>query len=281
MSRDTPAEQKHPLLRRWIPLAVGAALVVLLLLSAGSKLVAMKVAAHLILPAGLIWLVLGMWALWPQRSRVQRLAIFCLWLLYTVAGSPYVGNALLRVIEAPFYPYEQPTERLDALILLGGGTGESPGGRPMVGLHGDRILRPATLYGEGLISTLITTGRSVTENGADRILSHETSLLWQGLGIPESSIIEVPDPRNTREELLAVAALVKDHPEWQRLGLCTSASHLPRAMNEAKAAGLAPTPVPCDFRSGQLPISPLYLIPQGRGFRDVQTALWEFLGKLW
>jgi len=23
----------------------------------------------------------------------------------------------------------------------------------------------------------------------------------------------------------------------------------------------------------------LYLVPQGRGFRDVQTALWEFLGR--
>jgi hypothetical protein len=24
----------------------------------------------------------------------------------------------------------------------------------------------------------------------------------------------------------------------------------------------------------------MYLIPQGRGFRDVQTALWEYLGML-
>jgi hypothetical protein len=51
-------------------------------------------------------------------------------------------------------------------------------------------------------------------------------------------------------------------------------------LKEAKSQGLDLIPVPSDFRSGDLIFSPLYLVPQGRGFRDVQTALWEFMGKL-
>ncbi|MEM6279289.1 MAG: ElyC/SanA/YdcF family protein, partial [Verrucomicrobiota bacterium] len=88
------------------------------------------------------------------------------------------------------------------------------------------------------------------------------------------------EPRNTAEELAAVAALLKMHPEWKRVGLCSSASHLRRAFLQAESQGLELIPVPCDFRSASLPVSPLYLVPQAKGFRDVQTALWEYLGGL-
>ncbi len=267
------------LIRYW-PVACGLFLLALLPLTAGSGLIAMKIVAHLLMPAGLIWIVLGLWMLWPGLPKRRRTLVIGLWLLYTLAGSPYLGSALLYQLEEPFYGEEQPTSRLDALILLGGGTNLSPGGRPAVGLHGDRILRPVTLYHEGMIGTLVTTGRSITESGADRILSHETSLLWQGMGIPEVAIIELPKPRNTREELRDVAELLKQHTDWKHIGLCTSASHLPRALKEARSAGLDLLPVPCDFRSGGLALSPLWLVPQGRGFRDVQTALWEFMGRL-
>ncbi len=256
-----------------------ASLIGALVASSGDALIAKKVVAHLILPAGLLWLTLGAAMAWPGLGRGARLAAAGFWLLYTLAGSPYVGTALLRILEAPYYPNEQPKERLDALVVLGGGTGISPGGRPAVGMHGDRIVRPAMLFHEGWAGTLVTTGRSITEEGVDRLLSRETSELWQGLGVPADAIVEIPEPRNTREELVAVAKLAAEHPEWKSLGLCTSASHLARAMGEARAVGLAPIPVPCDFRSGRLILSPLYLVPQGRGFRDVQTALWEFLGR--
>lgn len=262
------------------PVVFVVSLAVALVALSGDTLIAKKVVAHLVLPAGLLWLAAGAAMAWPGLGRGARLAAAGFWLLYTLAGSPYVGTALLWILEAPYYPDEQPKERLDALVVLGGGTGLSPGGRPAVGLHGDRIVRPATLFHEGLVGTLVTTGRSVTEEGADRLLSRETSTLWQGLGVPAAAIVEVSEPRNTREELSAVAKLVAEHPEWKSLGLCTSASHLARAMGEARAVGLVPVPVPCDFRSGRLILSPLYLVPQGRGFRDVQTALWEFLGRI-
>lgn len=268
------------LLVRLRPAIFVALLSFALVASSGETLIAKKVIAHLILPAGLLWLAAGAVMVWPGLGRWARLAAFGFWLLYTLAGSSYVGVALLRILEAPYYPHEQPLERLDALVLLGGGTGLSPGGRPALGLHGDRITRPVILHHEGLVGTLVTTGRSVTEAGEDRLLSRETAELWQGLGIPAAAIVEIPEPRNTREELAAVAKLVETHPEWKRLGLCTSASHLARALAEARAVGLDPVPVPSDFRSGKLVLSPLYLVPQGRGFRDVQTALWEFMGRV-
>lgn len=268
------------LLRRLFPFWAVLALCLLLVATSGNALVAKKVVAHLILPAGILWLAAFAVVFSPRLGKGPRLGTAGFFLLYSFAGSPYAGAGLLGILESPYYAHEQPRERLDALVLLGGGTGISPGGRPALGTHGDRITRPVVLFHEGLVGTLVTTGRSITEDGADRILSRETSELWQAMGVPCDRIVEVPEPRNTREELTAVAALTKQHPEWRRIGLSSSASHLARAMAEARSQGLDPVPVPSDFRSGMPILSPLYLVPQGRGFRDVQTALWEFLGRI-
>jgi len=265
---------------RFRPLWATFLLVVLLVALSGDGLIAKKVVAHLLMPAGLLWSALWIAVMWPDLKRATRLAASVLLAFYTLAGSPYVGVWLLRILERTYYESEQPTEKLDLLVVLGGGTALSPGGRPALGNHGDRVTRPVVLYGEGLVGTLLTTGRSITEDGAERLLSRETSLLWQAMGIPAGRIVEVPGPRNTGEELAAVAALAKGRPEWKRIGLCTSAAHLPRALEEARGRGLDPVPVPCDFRSGPMVFSPIYLVPQGRGFRDVQSAMWEFLGRI-
>lgn len=265
---------------RFYPAVAALVLIVILILISGDALIAKKVVAHLIMPAGFIWLFGFAMIFAPGSKRSARMILMAVWGLYSFAGSPYAGVALLRILEEPYYAFEQPSEKLDALVLLGGGTGLSPGGRPALGTHGDRLTRPAILFHEGLVGTLITTGRSITEAGEDRLLSRETSLIWQGLGIPAEVIIEVPEPRTTSEELAAVEKRVAEHPEWNRVGLSSSASHLHRALKEARALGLELVPVPSDFRSGRLIFSPLYLVPQGRGFRDVQTALWEFSGSV-
>lgn len=265
---------------RWRP--VWGLLILALFLTAisGDALIAKKVIAHLLMPAGLLWLGLFAVMLWPGLPRGVRIPAFAFFIFFSLSGSPYIGVWLLRILEKPYYEFEQPSEKLDALVVLGGGTAMSPGGRPALGNHGDRITRPAVLFSEGLVGTLITTGRSITEDNADRLLSRETSLLWQAMGIPADRIIEISDPRNTSEELAAVAKLLKERPEWKRIGLGTSASHLPRALDEARAQGLEMIPVPSDFRSAPMIFSPMYLVPQGRGFRDVQAAMWEFLGRM-
>jgi uncharacterized SAM-binding protein YcdF (DUF218 family) len=266
--------------RRLRPLWATLLLVLLLVAVSGDSLIAKKVVAHLLMPAGFLWLILFVAVTWPGVAKSMRIATVVFFAAYSLAGSPYLGVCLLRILEKPFYALEQPTEKLDALVVLGGGTAMSPGGRPAMGNHGDRITRPAVLFSEGLVGTLITTGRSITEDNADRLLSRETSLLWQAMGIPADRIIEISEPRNTSEELAAVAKLVKERPEWKRIGLGTSASHLPRALDEARAQGLEMIPVPSDFRSAPMIFSPMYLVPQGRGFRDVQAAMWEFLGRM-
>ncbi len=267
-------------IRRLIPFFAVAALVLVLVLLSKNTLMSKKVIAHFLMPSGLIWMVLFAAIFWPNIAKKLRFVFGFLWVAFALVGSPYAGNVLLRILEKPLYDREEVTEPLDALIVLGGGTSKSPGGRPSMGARGDRLLRPAALFHEGRVKALVTTGRSITEVGEDRLLSRETSEIWQSIGIPVEAIFELDRPRNTAEELAEVAQLLKEHSDWKRVGICSSASHLPRALKEARKQGLTLIPVPSDFRSVPLQFASHYLIPQGRGFRDVQTACWEFLGRL-
>ncbi len=265
-------------IRRLSPIFAVVALVLVLVLLSKNTLVAKKVVALFLMPAGMIWAALFAGIFRPGISIKLRSAFAMLWLGFGLAGSPYLGNGLLRILEAPFYAFEEVAEPLDAVVVLGGGTRLSPGGKPVVGSIGDRLLRPLFLYQEGKVKTLITTGRSITEIGDDRLLSRETSEIWQSLGVPADVIIERDQPRTTAEELVEVAALLEAHPEWKRVGICSSASHLRRALHEAQKHDMTLIPVPADFRSVPLSFVSIYLIPQGRGFKDIQSACWEFLG---
>ena len=267
-------------LRRSLPFLAVFVLVLFLVSLSENILMAKKVIAYFLMPSGLIWMALLMGSFWPGIARKIRIVFVTLWLGFALAGNTYVGNVLLGILERPFYEFEEVSEPLDALVVLGGGTSRSPGGMPAMGAHGDRVLRPASLFYDGRVKALITTGRSITEVGEDRLLSRETSEIWQSVGIPEEAIFELDRPRNTAEELAEVTSLLRKHPDWKRVGICSSASHLPRALKESRKQGLTLIPVPSDFRSKSLPFVSTYLIPQGRGFRDVQTACWEFLGLL-
>ena len=115
----------------------------------------------------------------------------------------------------------------------------------------------------------------------DTLLNLEKTLFYNPI-LAFSSIDQfLPyERKNQCLNLYLFSKLLNERLDWNSVGLCSSASHLRRALKEAEAQGLALIPVPGDFRSTPLVFSPLYLIPQGRGFRDVQTALWEFLGGL-
>ena len=57
-------------------------------------------------------------------------------------------------------------------------------------------------------------------------------------------------------------------------------AHLRRVETICRSEGLQMVPIPADFLSGSLPWSPMYAVPQARGFQNVQKALWEYLGAL-
>jgi len=263
---------------RWLPPAglFMAALV------ADGGFVGEKAFARLLMPTGLIWLggYLGVVALVARGQRRGALVAGLLWGGYTLAGNLWVGGVMLRHLEAPFREAPVLDTPLDAVLLLGGGTAVRPDGGPQLGQAGDRVRVAARLWKRGKARLLLTSGTSVAglQQAEARDLAEETRQIWLEFGVADGAIVMVPGPRNTREEIAALKALVAERG-WRRVGLVTSAWHLPRALALARSANLEVVPFGADFR-GEDPVAGLFgLIPSANGFYRVQTATWELLGR--
>jgi uncharacterized SAM-binding protein YcdF (DUF218 family) len=139
---------------------------------------------------------------------------------------------------------------------------------------GDRVLVGARLFLDGHTPCLVTSGsRAANAAHYARSPCDETKAIWMDLGIPESKIVTLPG-ENTEDEMQSLRRLV-DGRGWDRVGLVTSAWHLPRALNLARRHGLQLTPLPADFR-GVLPSPSMpYLAPQADALANSTLALNE------
>ncbi len=250
---------------------------VLLLWSVPSLLIAKKVIALLVLPSGLIWLGLMAMVGWPGLNRWGRCLAALVLFGYTVAGNAWAGAWLLAGLESPYSAIARPAEPFDAICVLGGGSSATPGGDAQLGPAGDRLIVPARLFLSGKARHLVASGLSVTDIRGSRSLADDTAAVWLELGIPETAITRLSQPRTTSEEILAFQQVIAAN-SWKRVGVCSSAWHLRRVAQICRKQGVGMVPVPADFLSSPLPWSPMYAVPQARGFQNVQKALWEYLG---
>lgn len=260
--------------------SIGIALIALAI--APGELLLRKAVAACLMPAGLVWVGLAALAvtLWRRGLRRPATAAAGLFILYTAAGNPVLGGALLSILERPYAPVDPlRVGRFDAVIALGGGASLREDGEPTLGCSADRILLAARLYREGAAATLVCSGPYVLLPDGRRAGDPEaTEAVWVELGVPADRIVRLDGPATTSEEIPAFRDLAARRG-WRRVGIVTSAWHLRRAMRLAARAGLDATPLPADrheYREGFW----RWIVPQDSGFRLVQTACWEFLGGL-
>ena len=265
-------------LRTFAPLLLPAAVSLgLLVCSFPSLLIAKKVIGFLVLPSGLVWLGLMGLAAWPGLSRCGRIFAALVLCVYTLAGNAWFGGWLLGKLESPYVSMTHPAEPFDAICVLGGGSSATPGGDAQLGPSGDRLIVPAKLFLSGKTRHLVASGLSVTDIGGSRSIADDTATMWIALGIPDAAISRLSKPRTTSEEIRAYKELIAAK-SWKRVGVCSSAWHLRRVEKLCRKEGVVMIPVPADFLSSPLPWTPMYAVPQSRGFQNVQKALWEYLG---
>jgi uncharacterized SAM-binding protein YcdF (DUF218 family) len=276
--------QRLALRRRQLAWALSAVLLAAALLSAGGALVVQKWLGRLIMPVGLIWLALfaaSLWLLW-RRERRLGMGALALFVGFTLAGNEVLAAKLMSFLENdhPAVP-ARPKEPYDAIAVLGGGTGETPDDTVQLNASGDRVLLAARLYHRGFAPLLVTTGIGTAgmSSPVARDLSAETAAIWTDLGIDEQAIVAVAEGRNTSEEIAVLARLARER-SWTRVGLVTSAWHMPRAMDLAVEAGLGAVPLPADYRGGRMMLTLVQVVPSGGGFELIHRAVWERVGRL-
>ena len=247
-----------------------------------TDLVAQKALALLLMPAGIAWVLLIVLVIMVWRRGIYSLRIIAsvTLLMYTLAGNAWLGNALIGSLEKQIPALDiAQMEPFQAVFVLGGGSGFSEVDGPQFGNAGDRIALAARLWLAKKTPLLIASGSSINELQASRDLAAETATLWRGLGVPDAAIIQFPGLLITQHEVTAYAELIRQRG-WTRVGLVSSAWHLPRALRLCRVAGIEMVPLGADRMSHTVSWSPYWLIPQEGGFTRVQRAGWEYVGML-
>ncbi len=246
-----------------------------------------KLITELLMPLGVVWLLLiavTYAALVVRQRMLGLLAMTCL-LLLTGAGNAWVANTLMQSLEQP-YLEQAPVKPgdIDTVVLLGGGTGTDSKGRSHLGRSGDRVAAAARFYFAaakvGLSPQIICTGKQVyRSNPADLDPREESKNCLMALGVPEENLTTLSGA-NTYQEMQHLREWIDQQPRNHRVGILTSAWHLPRAMRLAKTRGIEATPMPGDFRATYIAPSVGMVVPTAASLEASTSAVKEYLARL-
>jgi uncharacterized SAM-binding protein YcdF (DUF218 family) len=232
------------------------------------------VIANLILPpAGpLLLLVAALLLLTHRRRAATLLAVFATAALW-ISSTGFVGNALLRGLEAPPLA-ESMLPRAEAIVVLGGGLiPASPEyGADVVGGETLARLRYAALLARRSgLPVLVSGGRPYgTRPEADAMAEALAEMGVQARWKEVESI-------TTAENAARASALLGAR---KRVALVTSAWHMPRAKRAFTAAGFEVLAAPTGFLT-RAALRPTDFLPSVAGMSQTRLALWESLGMLW
>lgn len=270
ITAGVPAGILCPLHHRWRWGGGVIALLVVLMVCAVIDEGARKTLQFSLMPAGLGWLLIAGLAstCFMISRRWLGSGLVLAFLLLTFGGSQWFGAVLIadleRRIDAQAATADAP---YDVVCVLGGGSNRRFDGAAQLGPTGDRLRVGLVLHRQQRTPLLLTTG----------IFAPDTRDLWQQLGVPPEQILVQPEPENTTQEIALIKRLAGERG-WKRIGVVSSAWHLPRVARLAAQQGLSILPLPCDWLGGIPPWTGEIVVPKAEGARLVEISLKEHLG---
>ncbi|AUB83856.1 YdcF family protein [Candidatus Thiodictyon syntrophicum] len=222
---------------------------------------------------GLLLLALG-----RRRWGLGTLLVAVVWL--GVWSLPAVSDALRQSLEGRFANLavaELPVA--EAAVVLGGAIDAGPPGWPYpdLGSAADRVWQAARIYHAGKAKRLILSGGRLAWQGERLPEAQAMGRLLADLGVPAAALVLEERSRNTRENALYSAELIRTLG-IERVLLVTSALHMPRALASFRAAGVAAIPAPTDFEVMPQPAQALRWLPDAGALAGSTRALKEYLG---
>lgn len=240
----------------------------------------------------LTWIVLllgvaTILALFPFSSTrlrwIRQLLTSSLFLLVALS-SPLIATPLIGFLESWYHtPQLGPSDRFDAIVVLGGGIDEKGSLRPTTeptSLSRNRTTCGVDLYQQGYAPTLVLTGGDARIFGTGPQDAIEMKRWAVRLGVPESATQIDTEARNTYENATGTKRLIGP----ASILLVSSASHLPRAVPVFTKQGFRVTPAPCDYASKNLPreswddIDPFDFLPSDIALRQTREFVSEIAG---
>lgn len=238
-----------------------------------------KIITSLFIPPGIVIIVLvatGIWS-WRRNQRLCALiniAIAAILWLFSIAP---ISNALMRGLEAGLTIPAHA--RGDVIILLGGGINEAVpdltgSGAPSEDMLA-RLVTAVRLQRQLDIPVIISGGSAYAGRMAEAPVVRR---FMMDLGVQDRQILLESRSRDTVENATCSREIVSQKG-FKRPLLVTSAYHMRRSIEAFKLAGIAVTPVPAQFSTGNnLPLIWADFLPGSDALHRSAKALKEHLG---
>jgi uncharacterized SAM-binding protein YcdF (DUF218 family) len=206
-----------------------------------------KLLPPFVYPLGLACLFIILALFLYRRAGWQRAALILALLLLWLGGNRWVAMSLARSLERRF-PAPEPLPEAEVMVVLGGGTESPDFPRPMTEVNsaGDRVLYAARLYQQGNAPAILVSGGLLDWTPLRTTPAEDMAALLEMMGVPPEAIWKQPKSRNTYEDALYSAQVLKEKG-IRRILLVTSAWHMPRSAELFRAQGLEVIPAPVDF----------------------------------
>ncbi len=236
----------------------------------------------LVQPFPLVMLALGgvmLWTYWrrPESRKGLRWPLVLYGLLYLDAmpafawwTSSWLENAEPRVNTRP--------EAAIAIVVFGGGviSPQRPGDPtlPHLGTLA-RTLRGLELYREGEPCPLLVSGGKPDPNATEAPVAETMATVLRTSGVPAVDLIIENRSRNTAENAVETARLLRERGLTGPVILVTHGTHLPRAAYHLRAAGVTVIPIGVDYHTDELSSGGVWLAPRATAVSTNHDTFYE------
>ncbi|PNK63659.1 MULTISPECIES: envelope biogenesis factor ElyC [Pantoea] len=243
-----------------------------------------KLVGGLLMPLPLLLLMMaaGILLLWFSRwHKSGKILVSLSWALLLLLSLQPVADRLLLPLESR-YPTWNGSEKVDFIVVLGGGYTFNPDWAPSSNLIGNSLPRVAEgvrQWRRNPQATMIFTGAAAGQNPVSN--AQVAASVALSLGVPPDHIQVLDRPKDTEQEARAVRGVVGQ----RSFLLVTSANHMARALNFFHAAGLTPLAAPANQLAIASPLnwweralpSPLWLSHSDRVVYETLGQAWQWL----
>jgi uncharacterized SAM-binding protein YcdF (DUF218 family) len=222
-----------------------------------------------------------LFGIFTKNEKRRKKLLIAATLLIVFFGNHFLINELFLWWEIPPTPIAQLNKPYDVGVVLTGITNieQRPRDRVYFEKGADRIMHALQLYKMGKVRHILITGGSGNIIGNKESESEELAQVLRMSGVPDSAITIENKSRNTRENALFSAFILKEKFPNQSYLLITSAFHMRRAEGCFQKAKVPVTVFSTDFYAKARKFTPDRLILPSEGAISKWFVLWhEIIG---
>lgn len=229
----------------------------------------------------IVWIfTLLLWGILTKKPVRKKRMLWAAVICFYFFSNSFLTDEFMRIYEDRTVSYRDLTETYDAVIVLGGFSTDDPG-QGQIQFHSatDRLMAGLKLYKTGRAKKLMISSGSGSISRPDEKEALYIKEFLLEIGIPSEDLIIEGESKNTHENAVFSADILKRFQPNGKFLLVTSAFHMPRAKRCFEKAGLQITPFSVDHQAGPRGYTLDHLlIPQTDSLLRWQMLIKEWIG---